>query len=228
MFDELIDEINQLATEFAKKFLTKNLIELSRTEQVKVIMQADFYRELVNDKRFFKSLEKFKKKYEGVLDELINDAKRMKVKQISKLTIENLSLVYEIDATWLLGSAQSYADILRSTLLKGVIAGLDNNELLAQIENIPLFDYQKRVLINQSFTNYRNLVIEKIFGDTEVKFKLAGPLDEKTRDVCRHALETQREEGYTIEEIQKGALPGIDWYNVGGFNCRHYFEAIIE
>ncbi|MFN3269911.1 MAG: hypothetical protein ACK42G_04930 [Candidatus Kapaibacteriota bacterium] len=228
MFDELIDELNELAVEFAKKYFNKNFAKLSATEKLRVVMQADFYKDLFADKRIAGKFENIKKRFESELLNIVSLGEKFGVKKISKLTVDNLALLYEIDATWILGSAQSYADMLRSTLIKSVVAGLDNREILKQIETIPLMDYQKRVAINQSFINYRNLILEKTFGNTDIRFRFVGPNDEKTREVCRKALENQKEEGYTMDEIKAGELEGIDWYNLGGFNCRHYFEPIIE
>lgn len=224
--DELIEALNNEVSKFIERLIEKGLADFSRSEQATIIMQLDLYNELVKDKNISKLLNAVEKKYLETLNEIVNSAEAMGLR-ISKLTIDNLKLVYSLDATWLLGSAKDYANLLQSTLMKGIIAGLDRNALLEQVKDIPLLDGQKRVMLNQSFTNYRNLIIEKILGDEKsIRYRYAGPNDEKTRDVCREALQNQRKEGYTMDEIQNGALPGIDWYNLGGFNCRHYWEIV--
>lgn len=223
--EQVLEAVNERAIEFVKKYLQKKLKGLSTEEKLKVITEANFYKDLMKS-GLDKELNKIMELYDNELNDIIKLGKSLKIKNFLNLKIDSLKLVANIDGAWLLGSAQSYSDQLLATLTKSIIAGNTIEEILQQVESIPLFDYQKRVAISQAFTNYRNLLLEQGFRDTEVRFRYAGPLDEKTRPECENALLNQDPEGYTIEELKAGALEGIDFYQLGGFNCRHYWEVV--
>ncbi len=224
--NNLIEVINKRVIEIVKNYIGKNIFKLGKVEQIKLLTEVDFYKEL-KDRGLIKEINKIMELYDNELKEIEKSLKRLKLPSFNKLELEGLTIVQGVDATWLLGSAQSYADLLKSTLMKGILTGLTEEQILNLLNEIPLFDYQKRVMIGQAFTNWRNLILNQAFKDNdEVRFRYAGPIDEKTREVCRNALETQREEGYTISELKNGALEGIDFYQLGGFNCRHYWEVV--
>jgi hypothetical protein len=225
--DLVLESINERAKEFIKKYIKQKLGRLSEVEKLKVITEANFYMELMQ-MGLDKELNKIMKLYDDELNNLIKLSKKLKVKNFLSLKYDSLKLVANIDGVWLLGSAQSYADQLLAVLTKSIIAGDTIEEILSKVENIELLDYQKRVSISQAFTNYRNLLLEQGFRNTEVRFRYAGPLDEKTRPECENALLNQNPEGYTIEELKAGALQDIDFYQLGGFNCRHYWEVVTS
>jgi hypothetical protein len=76
-----------------------------------------------------------------------------------------------------------------------------------------------------------------LFQDSpDVRFKLAGPVDNRTRCQCKAVMMFQPKDGLTKKEIDEDAwtklalehcLKFINKYtfvNRGGFNCRHFIQ----
>jgi len=225
--DKVYEAINERAKEFIKK-VSEKLLMLDKEEALKLINEYDFYKVLIKDGKLDKELSKLIKEHEKELQNIIKQVKDIGI-PLSQPTLKLFDRIVKLDYDYLLGSAKNYADVVKNVIVKGIIAGKDYEVLAKELDGIPLFDYQRRVMINQIFTNSVNIELEQAFKDykDEVRFKFVGPDDEKTRDVCKNALDNQPDEGLTFDEIQSGALEGIDFYNLGGFNCRHRWEVVV-
>ena len=104
-------------------------------------------------------------------------------------------------------------------------------------------------MLNTAYQEYNAASTEALFKDTEERFKLVGPDDIRTRPSCEAVLHYQDPNGYTIEEINKGAATSLVHKHAseyaknpssleqalktpytfilrGNWNCRHNWELI--
>jgi hypothetical protein len=76
-----------------------------------------------------------------------------------------------------------------------------------------------------------------LFQDSpDVRFKLAGPVDNRTRCQCKAVMMYQPKNGLTKKEIDEDAWTRLalercpkfegkyTFVNRGGFNCRHFIQ----
>jgi hypothetical protein len=89
-----------------------------------------------------------------------------------------------------------------------------------------LADYQVNALVNTSMRTVSRATFAAGTQDLpdEAKYVYVGPLDDRTRDVCRNALQGQPDDGYTKAEI-RGL--DVDLINGGGWNCRHDWRVVV-
>jgi len=124
--------------------------------------------------------------------------------------------------TYLTGQVRQYSDQLKNAMLRGIITGQTNKQIMESlvagfgVGNF-ISSSEASFLINDAFSRFSNLTRAKAFEEfPEIKFQYIGPSDNKTRDVCKRALQ---EPPLTQKEIN--SLGYIDFVNRGGYNCRH-------
>lgn len=76
-------------------------------------------------------------------------------------------------------------------------------------------------------STFERMVKNEQFKEAGIdKFQYIGPLDDRTRDVCREVLQDPRNQtGFTRSEID--SLP-VDMVGGGGWNCRHDWLPFVE
>jgi hypothetical protein len=124
--------------------------------------------------------------------------------------------------TYLTGQARQYADQLKNAMLRGIITGQTNAQIVSGLATgfgVGTFisSSETSFLIGDAFARFSNTSRAKAFEEfPEVRFQYVGVSDNKTREVCQRALQ---EPPLTRKEID--ALGYVDFGNRGGYNCRH-------
>lgn len=208
---------------------------LTEAEKIQLAYQVDLFQEL-QDLGLSDVINKMLKEYAGILDDLL-DKKEI---GIGALRLTDLESIANLDAETLLGKAEAYTKEFRSALIKGFLTGQSTNEIKERLSSIGLASNQTIAAINTARDEYHSATLSKLFeDDPETRFKLSEfPLDEKTRCSCKAVILNQPKEGWTKEEIDRGAATNIvrkfcpkfegeySFIRRGGFNCRHNWEII--
>ena len=156
--------------------------------------------------------------------------------------LNDYDLIAQLDQNAILRSGAQYGNQFKSQLLKGLNAGQTVQQMLTET-NIPNFKFNWNITAyNTAIEQFEASATAAVFeNDPRQRFKLAGPLDDKTRCECRAVLNGQPKEGWTKGEIDRGAATKIvkrdcpevkpesqvySWVGRGGFNCRHAWRAV--
>jgi len=219
---------------------------LSDSELAALFGQIDFFQELT-EMGYLEEVEKYMREHEKVIEDIIIKARQRGV-DITGNNIQQLESVMLADEQFLLRRAEMFGHEFKSAILKPLIAGVPRrtiiNELLPQIQaQVPFKPNWLDTAINQSFTAFDNVATQQAFKDEpDLRWVLVHPQDANTRRICNHAIAIQRENpaGFTIEEINSGALnegfiarsksePQVYTFeNLGGFNCRGWWAIADE
>lgn len=108
-------------------------------------------------------------------------------------------------------------ELIRQEIITGRQLGLSINTIKDRLERSINLDRIDNVIAT-SLTNYQQQVIYAMTSDTseDQLFYYDGPLDKKTRPLCRAIIAI---EPFTREQLES-SFPGA-FYDRGGFNCRH-------
>ena len=112
---------------------------------------------------------------------------------------------------------QSLGDDLRNIMMQGITNGSSKDEIRNMMRRSAK---GRRVenIINEALRTFEQSVIAEMARDLPVNtlFSYVGPLDEKTRPLCRHILARSPLTRSQIESRFPGAF-----LDRGGYNCRH-------
>ncbi len=116
-----------------------------------------------------------------------------------------------------LSYTQSLGDDLRRIMSQGIVNGSSKDEIRDIMRRVSK-DRRIDVVINESLRAFEQSVIAEMARDLPVNtlFSYVGPLDEKTRPLCRHILARSPLTRNQIDSIFPGAF-----LDRGGYNCRH-------
>lgn len=247
--DFLDAELTKLESDFRSKINTFLNSNLSQVDLVTLMAEIDFFKEL-QDAGLSDIINKVESEYVGILDKVIKDARNLGV-SISGLNLDALDTIMGLDADNILNSAKNYSNQFKAEIIKGALTGLTTNEIVASLDNIPLKTNQLVAAVNTAKDEFQAASMAKVFEDDEtVRFKLAGPVDNRTRCVCLGVMEFQSDSGYTRKEIDEGAWSKLaekgceefgrspsqreyltkylggnySFVKRGGFNCRHFIQ----
>jgi len=227
--DKFITDIEKTVEIFKNRLM--KISKGSQQEILLLVSELDFYDELIKA-GYLKSLKNFLDEYEETVDSLLAQAKGLGLKGFSQIRLGQLEAMTQLDAEWLLGSAEAYGAQLKSSMVKGITQGSSiiqiKDSMLQTFEKFPLTTNQLTVAVNQSFTNYRNVSLKNIFP-ADQKYILTHPADGKTRVICQYAIAQMANspKGLTMAEIDGGALGGeYSFMNLGGFNCRGEWDIL--
>jgi hypothetical protein len=247
MIDELLQNTEIAFFNLIRKFTQRNI---SQREMFNLMLQVNFFTEL-EKAGLSNVIEEMNNQYAGIVSVLLKESRKAGI-TVSNITLSDLEVLKTLDAERILRSAQDYALQFKSSLIKGLISGEDTNGIIAKLGEIPLRTNQLIAAVDTARDEFRAASTAKIFEGTDKRFVLAGPLDNKTRCVCRGVLEFQPKQGHTLEEIKKGAWTkyakkGCELYaknpserkyleeTLGGvytfvyrakYGCRHYAEIV--
>lgn len=116
-----------------------------------------------------------------------------------------------------LSYTQSLGDDLRRIMSQGIVNSSSKDEIRDIMRRVSK-DRRIDVVINESLRAFEQSVIAEMARDLPVNtlFSYVGPLDEKTRPLCRHILARSPLTRNQIDSIFPGAF-----LDRGGYNCRH-------
>ena len=209
---QLIDKLDNLVA---------GLGTLSDTELMQIAKQIDFFDEM-EKLGYGKLMNKVGKTYDDEIARVFAELSKPELRKVSAASIDTLRELKNFELTYLTGQARQYSDQLKTSMLRGIITGESNIQIMNNINStfgVGTFisSSETSFLINDAFSRFSNASRAKAYEEfPEIKFQYIGPSDDKTREVCQRALQ---EEPLTREEIN--ALGYIDFSNRGGYNCRH-------
>ena len=209
---QLIDKLDNLVI---------GLGRVSDTELMQIAKQIDFFAEM-EALGFGKLMNRVGKTFDDEIAKVFAELSRRELGQVSVASIEALKELKNFEMTYLTNGVRQYSDQLKTAMLRGIITGESNIQIMNNINTTfgvgtYISSSETSFLINDAFSRFSNTSRAKAFEEfPEIKFRYIGPSDDKTRDVCKRALQ---EEPLTREEIN--ALGYIDFSNRGGYNCRH-------
>jgi hypothetical protein len=238
----LESEIKTLEERFLLRVKAFMQGKLNRVEKIALFAELDLFQEL-QEAGLTKVVSKLEKDYIGIIESIAKN----KTGGITALTLNDLQTLAIIDAESILRSAEAYSLQFKSSLLKGLVGGETEKEIIARLGEVPLRANQTIAAVSTARDQFEAASVGKIFEDEpDTKFKLAGPVDGKTRCECKAVMLTQPKEGYTKKEIDKGAWHKLamevcpdynkriaegkqqkyGFVNRGGFSCRHRIEIV--
>ena len=209
---QLIDKLDNLVV---------GLGRVSDTELMQIAKQIDFFDEM-EKLGFTKLMNRVGKTFDDEIARVFAELSKRELGQVSAASIDALRELKNFEMTYLTNGVRQYSDQLKTAMLRGIITGESNIQIMNNINTTfgvgtYISSSETSFLINDAFSRFSNASRAKAFEEfPEVKFKYIGPSDDKTRDVCKRALQ---EPPLTREEID--ALGYIDFTNRGGYNCRH-------
>jgi len=206
----------------------------TKTEMFQTTSQIDFFERLRQQ-----GLETGISRYLDSLDNLVLE--QLKAKGgATGVNLEVFDVMQRLNAEMLLQRAEMFSSEFKYQLLNGIVTGKSTKDIKANL--LPRIQEQVKYLPNwfnsmmsTAYSQYNATLLTEIWGDQEdAKYTLEGPLDERTRPTCLHALTIDKAnpEGFTKEEIENGALGqyefkgkmyNYDFNRENLFNCRHYF-----
>ena len=209
---QLIDKLDNLVIGLGK---------VTDTELMQIAKQIDFFDEM-EKLGYGKLMNRVGKTYDDEIARVFAELSKPELRKVSAVSIDALRELKNFEMTYLTNGARQYSDQLKTAMLRGIITGESNIQIMNNINNTfgigtYISSSETSFLINDAFSRFSNTSRAKAFEQfPEVKFQYIGPSDNKTRDVCQRALQ---EPPLTREEID--SLGYIDFGNRGGYNCRH-------
>lgn len=209
---QLIDKLDNLVV---------GLGTLSDTELMQIAKQIDFFAEM-EALGFTKLMNRVGKTFDDEIARVFAELSERQLGQVSVASIDALRELKNFEMTYLTNGVRQYSDQLKTAMLRGIITGESNIQIMNNINTTfgvgtYISSSETSFLINDAFSRFSNASRAKAYEEfPEVKFKYIGSNDDKTRDVCKRALQ---EEPLTRKEID--ALGYVSFTDRGGYNCRH-------
>ena len=226
----LESELQQLEDRFLSRVKIFN--QLSQTEKINLAIETDFFAELER-LGLTRVLQKLQSEYAGIVGEIT----KLKPGGIEPIQYVELQTLMDLDTESLLNTARSYSSQFKSSLLKGLVSGESTSDIVSRLGDIGLKTNQTIAAVTTAKDEFNAASMAKVFEDSpDTRFKLAGPLDDRTRCQCKAVMLDQPKNGFTKAEIDEGAwtkialslCPKFDgkytFINRGGYNCRHFIQ----
>lgn len=152
--------------------------------------------------------------YLANVDNLLDD-----LFMFGKITESQLLALRTVQETSIIAYTQQLGEQMRISLIEGVSSGLSKEELKSLLgRNLNLSPGRIETVVSTSMATYRRSVTavmaESLPEDT--LFWYEGPLDHKTRPICRVMLSV----GPLMRGDIDASFPGA-FLDGGGYNCRH-------
>lgn len=209
---QLIDKLDNLVI---------GLGRVSDTELMQIAKQIDFFAEM-EALGFTKLMNRVGKTFDDEIARVFAELSERQLGQVSVASIDALRELKNFEMTYLTNGVRQYSDQLKTAMLRGIITGESNIQIMNNINTTfgvgtYISSSETSFLINDAFSRFSNASRAKAYEEfPEVKFKYIGSNDDKTRDVCKRALQ---EKPLTRKEID--ALGYVSFTDRGGYNCRH-------
>lgn len=197
---------------------------------------------VLNQKNFFKILEeaglkklsvKYFKEYLKESRKFLKEAQDAGV-YLSKIKLEDLAKINSLRYEILEGKLFAWGENLRIEFLRGFLSADNFEQMLDNI--IPKSPHAANLTasaVNTMIQDFNRDNIKYLFGDNaEIRYKYVGPIIQTSSEQCKWLLQNQKQEGYSLEEIEKGIQTPygeINFYGrVPNFNCLHRWEPLIK
>lgn len=225
-------EIANIQDQLIKKLdnLVVGLSQLSDTELIQVAKQLDFFDEM--DKLGYSTLiQKVRSTYANEIAD-IYAALGDDLAKVSMANINAVKELIEFELTYLTGNATNYSNQLRTAMLRGIITGESNTQIISNLSSsfgvgTYISSGEASFLINDAFATFSNAARAKAYEEfPDTTFKYVGPkpsVDDKVRPACRAVFKAVSERGpLTIKEINSLRINKFEGFaRRGGYNCRH-------
>ena len=252
IIDLFTADINKLSDKFIQNILRViSGAELPRAEMEVLIAQADFF---LSNPQVNERLQQFLFEYDDKIVALMTQAKQRGIGNLNTITVSQIERLKELDFDFILKRGSMYEAELRSELFKQITEGISSKEITDNL--LPLIQGKVTYApnwfasaLNTAYQEYNAALTESLFKGTGERFRLIGPDDIRTRPSCEAVLHYQDPNGYTIEEINKGAVTNLvhkhaseyaknpssleqalkipyTFVTRAGYNCRHNWELI--
>ena len=182
---QLIDKLDNLVV---------GLGTLSETELIQIAKQIDFFDEM-EKLGYGKLMNKVGKTYDDEIAKVFAELSKPELRKVSAVSIDALRELKNFEMTYLTNGVRQYSDQLKTAMLRGIITGESNIQIMNNINNTfgigtYISSSETSFLINDAFSRFSNATRAKAYEEfPEVKFKYVGTNDDKTRDVCKRALQ---------------------------------------
>lgn len=225
-------EIANIQDQLIKKLdnLVVGLSQLSDTELIQVAKQLDFFDEM--DKLGYSTLiQKVRSTYANEIAD-IYAALGDDLAKVSMANINAVKELIEFELTYLTGGAANYSNQLRTAMLRGIITGESNTQIISNLSSsfgvgTYISSGEASFLINDAFATFSNAARAKAYEEfPDTTFKYVGPkpsVDDEVRPACRAVFKAVSERGpLTIKEINSLRINKFEGFaRRGGYNCRH-------
>jgi len=229
-FDFYSAEISKIQDELVQKVgkLVKGLTKLNNTEVMRIAKQIDFFNEM--EKLGYTSLmARVSQEYDDEIVNVFKELSKTELTQVPSASVRVLNELKEFDIDYLTGQARQYATQLKQSMLRGIITGQTNEQIIAGITTsfgVGKFisSSEASFLLNDAFATFSNASRAKAFAEfPDIKFTYIGPDDDVTRQACQSVLDLVAEKGpFTQKEINAITIDGFGGFSRrGGYNCRH-------
>lgn len=197
--------------------IASQLNQLSDTELINIIREVNFFQDLL-DRGYADAVNGLIDSYGDNLSKIVKEARKRGIRDIGGATVSQLELLQELDTRTLLGNASSFSERLTNELFSGIVSGEGISSIVNRLSETKLLPHQLNVAVYDSFKQFDDLARYKVFEGADVTWTYIGPIDDRTREVCRKTIENEPKSGYTEEKAASSDTPfGVR----GGFNCRH-------
>jgi len=228
-------EISNIQDQLIKKLdkIVIGLTTLNDTELVQLARQIDFFDEM-NRLGYASLIERTRSVYAEEIALIFSQLSQRQLSQVAIASIEAVNDLIEFELTYLTNNTRSYADQLKNAMIRGVITGESNAQIIQNLSNgfgVGKFisSSESSFLINDAFATFSNATRAKAFEDfPEQKFRYIGVNDDKTRPACKKVLALVKERGpLTRKQIANLKVKDFEGFSRrGGYNCRHDWVAI--
>ena len=207
--------------------LVAGLGQVTDTELMQIAKQIDFFDEMER-LGYGRLLQRVSDAYDNQIALVFSELNRRELGKVSVASIDTLRELKNFEMTYLTNGVRQYADQLKTAMLRGIITGETNAQIMAGLQTgfgVGTFisSSEASFLIGDSFRRFSRVSTAKAYKDfPETKFIYDGPFDSKTRDVCQRAL---KEGELTQKEIN--SLGYVDFGSGGGYNCRHRWSKVF-
>lgn len=200
-----------------------------------LVSELDFFKEL-QEAGLADVIGKVESEYGNIIQSIVSDAEKLRV-GVSGTTLRELEVLMNLDADSILNSAKNYSNQFQSNFIRGIISGQTTDQIVSNLSEIPLKTNQLIAAVNTAKDTFQASSMASLFSDSpDVRFKLQGPVDNRTRCQCKAVMLFQPKTGLTKKEIDEGAWTELalancpkfegkyTFVNRGQFNCRHFIQ----
>jgi hypothetical protein len=212
--------------------LVAGLGQVTDTELMQIAKQIDFFDEMER-LGYGRLLQRVSDAYDNQIALVFSELNRRELGAVSVASIDTLRELKNFEMTYLTGQAKQYADQLKTAMLRGIITGETNAQIMAGLQTgfgVGTFisSSETSFLINDAFATFSSATRAKAFEEfPDITFQYIGARkDEKTRDSCKWILNNNKPR--TQKEIKELKVPPrkdgskhSSFNRRGGYNCRH-------
>ena len=207
--------LDQVQEEFVNDVKEMEEEGLSTTEILGILAAIDITTYIIEDLGANAAINSYMAATGNILDDLPFFG-RVSETQLVALEATQRSTIVQYTA--------NLGQTMRNEILLGTSTGMSGDAIKARLaRNVSLNPSRIDAVLGTTLANYEQAVIFAMAADLpeDTKYWYVGPLDEKTRPLCRDLLAASP---MTKEEYDN-KYPGV-WQDRGGVNCRHSIQPV--